>query len=173
MPSSSIPVPIFCIGMTLRSLSFVSLPVFGFFCSSTCASSLYVIADAAATWRFMKKFMSNGCWKIVTPFCLTGSIPNLASAAKTSYSLPPSQFATVLPFIFATLLIPVSFHEISVSPLRVNTCAMLTRSTPLSRVDIRLGSQSIPNCAWPPATAVSGMMSGPPGLIVTSRPICR
>src|SRR5436190_10830147 len=49
MPSSSIPVPAFCILITFRSLSFVSLPVFGFFVSSTCASSLYVIADAEST----------------------------------------------------------------------------------------------------------------------------
>ena len=30
-------------------------------------------------------------------------------------------------------------------------------------------SQSMPNSAWPPRTTCSGMMSGPPGLIVTSR----
>ena len=164
-------MPTFCIGITFRSLSFVNLPVFGFTDSSTCASSLYVMADAASTWRFMKKSMLNGSWKIFTPCWCTGSMPFLTSAAKTSYSLPPSQLATVFPFIFATVLMPVSFQVINVRPLRVKTCAMLTRSTPLSREDMRLGSQSRPNCAWPPATMDSGMMSGPPGLIVTSRPI--
>ena len=99
-------------------------------------------------------------------------MPFLTSAAKTSNSLPPSQFATVLFFSFATLLRPVFFHVMSVRPLFVNTCAMLTRLTFLSREVIKLESQSIPNCAWPLATMLSGMMSGPPGLIVRSSPCC-
>ena len=50
--------------------------------------------------------MSNGCWTIVTPLFLDGSMPFFVSAAKSSYSLPPSQFATFLPFIFAIVLMP-------------------------------------------------------------------
>ena len=84
------------------------------------------------------------------------------SAAKSSNSLPPSQFATFLPFMPAMSVMPESFHVSCVMPERAKTCAMLTRSVPLSRAASRLGSQSIPNCAWPLATTCSGMMSGPP-----------
>jgi hypothetical protein len=66
--------------------------------------------------------------------------------------LPKSQLPTVLSFSFGTLFSPVSFHVSSVRPLLLNTCAMFTRSMPLSRDDMRLDSQSIPNWGLPPAT---------------------
>ena len=114
--------------------------------------------------------MLNGCWKIFTPLLCTGSMPYFARAAKTSNSLPNSQFPTVLFLILATVLIPVSFQLMSVRPLLLNTCEMLMSGMPFARDSMRLDSQSIPNCACPPATTCSGTMLGPPGLIVTSRP---
>ena len=86
--------------------------------------------------------------------------------------MPPSQFATFLPFIFATDVIPELFHVSWVMPERVKTCATFTSCVPWSRADSRLGSQSTPNCAWPEATTCSGMMFGPPFLSVTSSPAC-
>jgi hypothetical protein len=99
-------------------------------------------------------------------------MPFFARAAKSSHWLPPSQLPTFLPRIFAIVSIPVSFQVISVMPEIVKTCAMFTSFVPESRAERRLGSQSRPNCACPPATTCSGMMFGPPGLIVTSRPCC-
>ena len=116
--------------------------------------------------------MSKGCFTIVTPLLRFGFIPARTSAAKSSYWLPPSQLPTFLSRIFAIELIPVSFHVISVIPDREKTCAMLTSFVPWSRIASKLGSQSSPNSAWPPATTVSGVMSGPPTLMFTSRPAC-
>ena len=140
----------------------------GFSCSSTWASSLYVIAAAASTSRLRKRFMSNGCATISTSFC--GSIPFFVSAAKSLCSLPPSQTPTFLPSSSVMSSRPVSFHVTSVMPQRAKTCAMLTISPPWSRVASVLSSQLSPNSACPPSTTCSGTMSGPPGLIVTSRP---
>ena len=92
------------------------MPVFGFFDSSTWASSLYVIAEAESTWLLRNRFMSNGCWTIVTPWFLSGSMPAFVSAAKSSYWFPPSQFATFLPFIFAIEVMPELFHVSCVIP---------------------------------------------------------
>ena len=70
--------------------------------------------------------MSNGCCTIVTPWFFAGSMPAFVSAAKSSYWLPPSQFATFLPFIFAIVVMPELFHVSCVIPERAKTCAMLT-----------------------------------------------
>ena len=169
-PSSSIAVPASSIVITFRSSSVYRSPVSGFFCSSTCASSLYVIAAAASTCFDTKRLMSNGWLTIVTSSLFFGSIPFFVSAAKSSNSLPQHHTPTFLPFMAATFSIPLSFHVTSVMPERAKTCAMLTMSPPLSRVARRDGSQSIPNSAPPLATTCSGVMSGPPALIVTSRP---
>src|SRR2546430_17518435 len=146
MPSSSIAVPTLWNGMTFRSESLKSFPVFGFFDSSTWASSLYVIAEAESTWCWTKKPMLNGSWTIVTSFELFGLIPYFVSAANRSHWLPPSQLATFLCFICAIVLMPEDFHVICVIPERAKTCAMLTSFVPWSREASRLGSQSIPNC---------------------------
>ena len=114
--------------------------------------------------------MSNGCWTMVTPWLLAGSMPAFVSAANSSYWLPPSQLATFLPFIFAIVLMPELFQVSWVMPERAKTWATLTRSVPLSRAARRLGSQSTPNCACPEATTCSGMMSGPPFFSVTFSP---
>ena len=55
-------------------------------------------------------------------------------------------------------------------PERLNTWAMLTSGTPFSRVASAEGIQSTITSAPPPAITCGGAMSGPPGLIVTSRP---
>ena len=115
--------------------------------------------------------MSNGWLKILTPWFFSGSIPFFVKAAKSSNWLPQHQTPTVLPFIFAIESIPESLKLTSVIPERVKTCAMLTMSVPVSRVARRLGSQSSPKSAWPLATTCSGVMSGPPTLMFTSRPI--
>src|SRR5437660_2741067 len=130
MPSSSIPVPTFWNGITFRSESLKSFPVFGFFDSSTWASSLYVIAEAESTWCLTKKSMLNGSWTIVTSFELFGSIPYLVSAAQRSHWLPPSPLASFLCFICAIVLIPDDFHVIWVIPERAKTWAMLTSLVP-------------------------------------------
>ena len=116
--------------------------------------------------------MSNGWFTIVTDFESFGLMPFLTSAAKSSFSLPQHQTPTFLPAIFLIVLMPLDFHVSSVMPERVKTCAMLTMSPPLSRVASSDGSQSTPNWAWPDATTCSGVMSGPPGLSVTSSPNC-
>src|SRR5207247_2113902 len=131
--SSSIDVPTCCIEITLRSFSVVSFPVFGFFDSRTCATSLYVIAEAASAWRFMKKSIVNGSCTIFTPLLCAGSMPCFASAANTSNSLPPSQLATFLFFSFAIEFSPVSFHVSSVKPLLLKTWPILMSSTPCAR----------------------------------------
>lgn len=74
-------------------------------------------------------------------------MPAFVSAAKSSYWLPPSQFATFLPFIFAIEVMPELFHVSCVIPERAKTCAMLTSGVLASRAASRLGSQSTPNCA--------------------------
>ena len=97
-------------------------------------------------------------------------MPFFVSAAKSLCSLPPSQTPTFLPFRSSIESMPLSLNATSVMPARAKTWAMLTISSPWSRVASRLSSQSMPNSAWPPSTTCSGTMSGPPALIVTSRP---
>ena len=113
--------------------------------------------------------MSNGWLTIVTSLLSFGSMPFFVSAAKSSNSLPQHQTPTFLPFISATSVMLLSFQVTSVMPERSKTWEMLTRSPPWSRVASSDGSQSIPNSACPEATTCSGVMSGPPTLISTSR----
>src|SRR3954451_9732350 len=156
--------------MTLRSLSVYSLPVAGFFDSSTCASSLYVIAAAASMRWLRKSVIVNGWLKIVTSDLLFGLMPFFVSAAYNSNWLPQHQTPTFLPFIALTVVTPLFLKLTSVIPDRENICAMLTRLVPVSRVARRLGTQSTPTCAPPLATTCSGVMLGPPTFNDTSRP---
>ncbi len=64
---------------------------------------------------------------------------------------------------------PVSFGQIIRRPDFLNGCAMLTSFTPFSRAASAAAIQSTITSAPPPAITCSGAMSGPPGLIVTSR----
>ena len=114
--------------------------------------------------------MSNGWLTIVTSLELEWSMPFFWSAAKSSGSLPQHQTPTFFPFIFAIVLMPLERQVSSVIPERAKTCAIDTRFDPFSLVAKRFGSQSRPNSAALPATTVSGVMLGPPTLIVTSRP---
>src|SRR5690242_3147531 len=110
MLSSSMPVPTegLAILKTFRSASVYSFPVFGFGVSSTCASSLYVIAAAASTFRDRKRVMSNGWLTIVTALFEFGLIPFLLSAAKSSGWLPQHQTPTFFFAIFLIVLMPES-----------------------------------------------------------------
>src|SRR5438045_8745934 len=106
--------------------------------------------------------MSNGWLTIVTAEELFGLIPFVVRAAYSSNWLPQHQTPTFLCAIALIELMPESFQVSSVMPERVNTWAMFTSCVPASRVARRLGSQSRPNCAWPPATTCSGVLFGPP-----------
>ena len=68
------------------------------------------------------------------------------------------------------VLTPESLRQVSSMPERLNTCEMLTIGTPFSRVASAEGIQSTITSAPPPAMTWLGLMSGPPALIVTSRP---
>ena len=65
---------------------------------------------------------------------------------------------------------PVSARQVSSSPERLNGWAILTIAAPFSRAASAAGIQSTTTSAPPPAITCSGATSGPPGLIVTSRP---
>ena len=58
----------------------------------------------------------------------SGASPAFVRAANSSYWLPPSQFATFLPRIFAIVLIPELFQVSWVMPERAKTWAMLMPS---------------------------------------------
>ena len=65
---------------------------------------------------------------------------------------------------------PDSFRQVSIMPEDLKGWAMLTRGTPFSRVASADGIQSTTTSAPPPAITCGGAISGPPGLISTSRP---
>ena len=117
MPSSSAPVPRSDILKTFSSSSVYSSPVSGFSTSSTCASSLYVIAAAASTSRLRRSSIENGWAMTSTSSC--GSIPFFVSAANSLCSLPLIHTPTFLPRSFVMSSRPVSFHVTSVIPERV------------------------------------------------------
>ena len=83
--------------------------------------------------------------------------------------MPENHTPSVLPLKSAGVLMPLSVRQVSSMPDRWNTCAMLTIGTPFSRAASADGIQSTTTSAPPPAITCSGLMSGPPGLIVTSR----
>ena len=88
----------------------------GFLTSSTWASSLYVIAEAASISPFRNAIMSKFCLTTVTS--LSGSMPFLTSAARCSNSLPRIQTPNFLPRIFLNVLMPLALNVTSVVPER-------------------------------------------------------
>src|SRR3954469_231661 len=105
--------------------------------------------------------MSNGWLTILTWLDLAGLIPFLFNAAKSSGWLPQHQTPTFLPRIFVMDVMPESFHVSSVIPDRGKAWGTEATFPAFSRLAKRLGSQSRPNCACPPSTTVSGVISGP------------
>src|ERR1700728_5002184 len=89
---------------------------------------------------------------------------------RNGYSLPPYQTPMVLPLKCAGFLMPVSARQVSMSPDFLKVCEMLTSATPFSRDARADGIQSTTTSAPPPAITCGGATSGPPALIVTSRP---
>src|SRR3954452_4666748 len=89
---------------------------------------------------------------------------------RNGYSLPPYQIPSVLPLKSAGFLMPVSARQVSSSPDRLKVCEILTSGTPFSRDASADGIQSTTTSAPPPAITCGGATSGPPGLMVTSRP---
>src|SRR5207247_2216148 len=89
---------------------------------------------------------------------------------RNGYSLPPYQTPSVLPFRSAGFLMPVSARQVSSSPDFLKVWEMLTSGTPFSRDASADGIQSTTTSAPPPAITCGGATSGPPALMVTSRP---
>src|ERR1700748_1387289 len=96
--------------------------------------------------------------------------PSFDIQDRNGYSLPPYQTPIVLPLKSVGFLIPGSGRQVSSSPERLKVCEMLTSGTPFSREASADGIQSTTSSAPPPAITWGGATSGPPGLIVTSRP---
>src|SRR6202521_1259786 len=89
---------------------------------------------------------------------------------RNGYLLPPYQTPMVLPLKSAGCLMLVSARQVSWSPERLKVCEMLTSGTPFSREASADGIQSTTTSAPPPAITCGGATSGPPGLMMTSRP---
>src|SRR3974390_2447731 len=96
--------------------------------------------------------------------------PSFDIQDRNGYSLPPYQMPTVLPFRSVGFLMPVSARQGRSRPLFLKVWEMLTSGTPFSREARADGIQSTVTSAPPPASTWGGATSGPPGLIVTSRP---
>ena len=97
-------------------------------------------------------------------------MPSCDIQDRKGYSLPKNQTPRVRPLKSAAALMPVSLRQVSIMPERLKGWAMLTRPTPFSREARAEGIQSMITSAPPPAITWGGEMSGPPGLMVTSRP---
>ena len=111
------------------------------------------------------------CFSTVTPSGPPAVLrPSLLIQARNGYSLPENQTPSVRPLNIAGEVMPLSLRQVSSRPERWNTWAMLTSGTPFSRAASAEGSQSTTTSAPPPAITWLGLMSGPPGLIATSRP---
>src|ERR1700733_12869762 len=111
------------------------------------------------------------CFSTVTPFGPPLVFkPSLLIHARNGYSLPENHTPSVLPLKSAGVLMPLSLRQVSPMPDRWNTCAMLTNLTPFSRAASADGIQSTTTSAPPPAITCDGLISGPPGLMVTSSP---
>ena len=65
---------------------------------------------------------------------------------------------------------PESLRHVSIIPELLNGCAMFTRLSPFSLDANAAGIHSIRISAPPPAMTCGGAISGPPDLIVTSKP---
>ena len=111
------------------------------------------------------------CLSTVTPSAPPSvDRPSLFIQAKNGYSLPKNQTPSVWPLKSASVLIGPSFGQTSSMPAFLKGCAMLTSGTPFSRAASAPPIQSTMTSAPPPAITCSGAMSGPPGLMSTSRP---
>ncbi len=110
------------------------------------------------------------CFSTVTPGGPSVLSPSFAIQARNGYSLPANQTPSVWPGKSAGALTPESARQVSSRPERLKGWAMLTTGDPFSRVASAEGIQSTTTSAPPPARTCSGFTSGPPGLIVTSRP---
>ncbi len=103
----------------------------------------------------------------MAPLVLKPSVP---IQLRKGYSLPPNQTPSVLPLKSFGVATPLLFLQVSIMPLRLKICATLTIGTPASRAASALGIQSTVKSAPLAASTCAGAMSGPPGLMVTSRP---
>ena len=97
-------------------------------------------------------------------------MPSWLIQDRKGYSLPKNQTPSVLPLKSSGLVMPVSLRQVSIMPDFLNGWAMLTTGEPFSRVARADGIQSTTTSAPPPASTCCGLMSGPPGMMVTSRP---
>ena len=111
------------------------------------------------------------CFSTVTPSSppVVG-MPSRDIQLRKGYSLPKNQTPRVLPRKSCGPLMPVFLRHVSIMPERLNGWAMLTSGTPFSRDASAEGIQLMITSAPPPTMTWGGEMSGPPGLIVTSRP---
>src|SRR6516165_8448719 len=96
--------------------------------------------------------------------------PSFAIQARNGYSLPPNHTPSVLALKSFGDLMPVSARQVSSRPDFLKVCETLTSGTPFSRDASADGIQSTITSAPPPAITCGGATSGPPGLMVTSRP---
>src|SRR5690349_20371369 len=96
--------------------------------------------------------------------------PSFDIQDRNGYLLPENQTPSVLPLKSSGLVIPLPLRQVSSMRDLSKTCAILTSATPFSRVARADGIQSTTTSAPPPAMTWDGLMSGPPGLIVTSSP---
>src|SRR3984885_15379550 len=96
--------------------------------------------------------------------------PSFDIQDRNGYSLPPYQTPMVLPLKSDGFLMPVSARQVSSRPDFLKVCEILTSGTPFSRDASAEGIQSTTTSAPPPAITCGGATSGPPGLMVTSRP---
>src|ERR1700741_104292 len=108
---------------------------------------------------------------LMPPLEPSGLKPSFDIHDRNGYSLPPYQTPSVLPLRSVGVLIPVSARQVSSSPDFLKVCEMLTSGTPFSREERADGIQSTITSAPPPAITCGGATSGPPGLMVTSRPL--
>ncbi|MCY1238130.1 hypothetical protein D9M72_508520 [compost metagenome] len=111
------------------------------------------------------------CFRTVTPFGPPSvGIFRCAIQERNGYSLPKNQTPRVWPLNLSGLVTPVSLRQVSIMPDFLKGWAMLTSATPFSRVARAEGIQSTITSAPPPAITCAGAISGPPGLMSTSRP---
>src|ERR1700733_6479262 len=96
--------------------------------------------------------------------------PSFDIQDRNGYSLPPYQTPMVLPLKSVGFLMPVSARQVSSNPDFLKVLGVLTSGTPFSRDPSADSLQSTVTSAPPPASTCGGATSGPPGLMVTSRP---
>ena len=110
------------------------------------------------------------CLSTVTPFAPPlVERPRLAIQLRNGYSLPKNQTPRVWPGNLSGPVTPLSFRQVSIMPDFSKVWEMLTSATPFSRAASAAGIHSTITSAPPPAITWGGAISGPPGLIATSR----